>query len=55
VDRDYVVDMTITELEQKLDPAKFIRINRGIVLGLNHLKDLHSLFGGRMVARLKDT
>ena len=54
LDRSYVVDMTIAELEQKLDPAKFVRIHRGIVLGLNHLRELHSLFGGGMVARLKD-
>ena len=53
-DRTYVVDMTIAELEQKLNPTKFVRINRGIVLGLNHLRELRSLFGGRMVARLKD-
>jgi DNA-binding LytR/AlgR family response regulator len=53
-ERSYVVDLTITDLEHKLDPAKFIRIHRNAILNLDHLLELHALFGGRMVARLKD-
>jgi two-component system LytT family response regulator len=53
-ERSYVVDLTITELEQKLDPARFIRIHRGTILNLDYLQELHTLFAGRMVARLKD-
>jgi len=53
-ERNYVVDLTIADLEKKLDPARFIRVHRGIILSLDHVLDLHSLFGGRMVARLKD-
>jgi two-component system LytT family response regulator len=52
--RSHVVDMSISELEQKLDPARFIRIHRGTILNLDHLLDLHGMFGGRMLARLKD-
>jgi two-component system LytT family response regulator len=54
LERNLVVDMTIAELEQKLDPGKFIRIHRSTILNLDHLLDLHGMFGGRMVARLKD-
>jgi DNA-binding LytR/AlgR family response regulator len=54
LEKSYVVDMTISELESKLDPSKFIRIHRGTILNLDHLLELHSMFGGRMVARLKD-
>ena len=54
VERSYVLDLTITELEKKLDPARFIRIHRNAILNLDHLLELRSLFGGRMVARLKD-
>lgn len=54
LERSHVVDMTISELEQKLDPARFIRIHRGTILSLDHLLELHGMFGGRMVARLKD-
>jgi two-component system LytT family response regulator len=53
-DRSYVVDLTITQLEHRLDPARFIRIHRSAILNLDHLLELRSLFGGRMVARLKD-
>jgi DNA-binding LytR/AlgR family response regulator len=54
LERSHVVDMTISELEQKLDPARFIRIHRGAILNLDHLLELHGMFGGRMLARLKD-
>jgi len=47
--KNYVVDQTIQELEQKLDPRKFVRIHRAILLNLDHLHDLHSWFGGRMM------
>ena len=53
-DRDYVVDLTITELETRLNPARFVRIHRGVILNLDHLLDLHADFGGRMVARVKN-
>jgi two-component system LytT family response regulator len=49
-----VLDVAIAELEQKLDPSRFIRIHRGTILNLDHLLELHATFGGRMVARLKN-
>jgi two-component system, LytTR family, response regulator len=52
-DREFIVDLTIAELEQQLDPARFVRIHRGVVLNLQHLLDLHADFGGRMTVRLK--
>jgi two-component system, LytTR family, response regulator len=53
-ERNYVVDQSITDLESKLDPGRFVRIHRATILNLDHLRELHSFFGGRMVARLKD-
>ena len=53
-DRNYVLDQTIAELEHKLDPARFVRIHRGVILNLDHLLELHAGFGGSMVARLKN-
>lgn len=52
-ERAYAVDRTITELEKQLDPARFVRIHRGVILNLDHLRELHAGFGGRMIARLK--
>jgi len=53
-ERSYAVDPSIAELESKLDPARFIRIHRATILNLDHLRELHTWFGGKMVARLKD-
>ena len=52
--KNYVVDHTILELEQKLDPRKFIRIHRGTLLNLDYIHELHAWFAGRMMVRLKD-
>jgi len=52
-DKSYVVDSTIAELEQKLDPNKFIRIHRSTLLNLDHVKEVHSWFAGGVVVRLK--
>src|SRR5580704_13281545 len=52
--KNYVVDHTIQELEQKLDPRKFIRIHRATLLNLDSVYDLHAMFAGRMLVRLKD-
>ena len=52
--RNYVVDHTIQELEQKLDRRKFIRIHRATLVNIDFVYDLHALFAGRMMVRLKD-
>jgi two-component system LytT family response regulator len=52
--RDYVIDNTIAELEQKLDPAQFIRIHRSTLLNLNYIDETASWFGGGLIVRLKD-
>jgi two-component system LytT family response regulator len=54
VERNFVADQTIAELESRLDPARFIRIHRSTILNLDYLRELHTGFGGRMIARLKD-
>jgi two-component system LytT family response regulator len=53
-ERTYIVDISISELEKKLNPTMFVRIHRGTILNLDHLLELHASFGGRLVARLKD-
>jgi two-component system, LytTR family, response regulator len=53
-ERRFVVDQTIAQLEERLNPARFVRIHRGVIVNLDHLLDLHTGFGGRMVVRLKD-
>jgi two-component system LytT family response regulator len=52
--KNYVIDHTIQELEQKLDPRKFLRIHRATLLNVDYIHELHSWFAGRMMVRLKD-
>jgi len=33
-------------LEAKLDPAKFIRIHRSVIVNIERIKELHPLFHG---------
>lgn len=53
-DKQFVIDATITELEQKLDPARFLRIHRATLVNLDHIAEVHTAFAGGMVVRLKD-
>jgi two-component system LytT family response regulator len=52
--RSYCVEWPIAELEQKLDPARFLRIHRGILLNVYWIDDVTPAFGGRLTIRLKD-
>jgi len=52
--KHHVIDHTIAALEQKLDPARFLRVHRSSILNLDHVRELHTWFGGKMVVRLKD-
>ncbi|MBV8551561.1 MAG: response regulator transcription factor [Acidobacteriaceae bacterium] len=52
--KDFVVDYTITELEQTLDPAKFVRIHRSTILNVDYVKELYSWFSERMMVRIQD-
>ena len=52
--KDYAVDHTIAELEEKLDPRKFCRIHRSSLLNLDWAKEVDAWFGGRYLVRLKD-
>jgi two-component system, LytTR family, response regulator len=52
--KNYVIDYTITELEQRLDPNRFIRIHRSTIVNLSFVHEIDSRFAGGMVVRLKD-
>jgi two-component system LytT family response regulator len=53
--KNYAVDYTIQELEQKLDPKRFARVHRATLVNVAHVQELHSWFAGRMMLRLKDS
>ena len=52
--KNHVVDHSISDLEQKLDPRHFFRIHRSTLLNLAWVKELDAWFGGRALVRLKD-
>jgi two-component system, LytTR family, response regulator len=52
--KNYAVDYTIQELEQKLDPGRFVRVHRATLVNVAHVQELHSWFAGRIMLRLKD-
>jgi len=51
--RDHVIDFTLAELEERLDPRRFLRIHRAIVANLAFVGELYPGVDG-MVVRLKD-
>jgi two-component system LytT family response regulator len=52
--KDFVVDYTITELEDLLDPARFVRIHRATIANLDYVRELYSWFSDRMMLRIND-
>jgi len=52
--REHCVDQTIADLERKLDPARFFRIHRAILLNLDAVQEVKVSFAGRVVVSLKD-
>ncbi len=52
--KNYAVDYTIQQLEQKLDPRRFVRIHRATLVNIGYVQELHTWFGGRYLIRLKD-
>jgi two-component system LytT family response regulator len=52
--RNYVVDHTVSDLEQRLDPKHFCRIHRSTLVNLAWTKEVDAWFGGRLLVRLRD-
>jgi two-component system LytT family response regulator len=50
----HMLDVTLAELERRLDPARFFRINRGILVNLAWIAELQTDPDGHLAARLKD-
>jgi len=52
--RNYVVDHSVSALEQRLDPKHFFRIHRATLVNLAWAREIDTWFGGRALLRLKD-
>jgi len=52
--REHVVDLTLAELESRLDPRRFVRIHRATIVNLAFVQELFPGLDGGLIARLKD-
>jgi two-component system, LytTR family, response regulator len=52
--REHVVDYTLGELEDKLDPRRFVRIHRATIVNVGLVQELDTWVDGGVLVRLKD-
>ena len=50
----HILRETLTSLEEKLDPRKFLRINRSTIVSLDQIKEFRPLFKGEHAAVLQN-
>ena len=51
--RKFVVDYTMDELEDMLDPQRYFRISRSFYVSVNSIDQIHDYFGNRLMLGLK--
>ena len=51
--RKFVVDYTMDELEDMLDPIKYFRISRSFYVSVNSIDKIEDYFGNRLILQLK--
>ena len=52
--RDHVVDLTLAQLEEKLDPRRFVRIHRATIVNTSFVQEMFPGVDGGVLVRLKD-
>jgi two-component system LytT family response regulator len=52
--KHFCVDGSIVDLENRLDPKRFIRVHRSTLVNVDYIHELYNWIGGRMLLRLKD-
>ena len=48
----YLLDHNLSQLEAQLDPMKFYRINRNLLVNIDSIKKVHTWLGGRLKPEL---
>jgi two-component system, LytTR family, response regulator LytT len=51
--RKFVVDYTMDDLEEMLNPEQFFRISRAFYVSVNSIDQIHEYFGNRLLLHLK--
>jgi two-component system LytT family response regulator len=52
--RQHCIDQTIADLEHRLDPARFLRIHRALLVNVEWIQEVNSFFAGKVIVTLKD-
>ena len=52
--REHVVDYTLTQLEERLDARRFVRIHRATIVNTAFVQELFPAVDSGMLVRLKD-
>lgn len=52
--RHHAVDQTIVELERRLDPRRFLRVHRSVLVNVDWIHEVNSWFAGKVMLLLKD-
>ncbi len=51
--RKFVVDYTMDEMEDMLDPDRYFRISRAFYIAVDSVDQIHDYFGNRLLLHLK--
>jgi len=51
-DKDYAIDYSLDNLQERIDPDKFFRINRNCIVNINEIDDIHSYSSSRLKIKL---
>lgn len=51
--KSHLVSETLTAMEKRLDPARFIRIHRGKIVNVSRISVVHSIVGGAFELEMK--
>ncbi len=52
--KEYIVEPSIGELEQRLDPRRFVRVHRATLVNVDHVREIQAWFGGKYRLLLGD-
>lgn len=51
--RKFIVDYTMDELEEMLDPSRYFRISRAFYVSIDSVDQIHDYFGNRLMLQVK--
>lgn len=52
--KKHLIRESLTQIENKLDPAQFVRIHRSVIVNIDRIKSIHPMFNGDQLIILQD-